>query len=165
MLYRRYRADRLAAAQALRRIRLRLCAHRAQGARLAMGRRGAIRRELRVPRQPRTLALYRRDARGEAAHRGGLIAVVFQRASGSAISAIAVNAAPARNVALGPATSHRAPATTLAASMATPLTRLNTPKAVPRNSAGAVSATSAASSPCVRPICRPHSATPIITVM
>ena len=52
----------------------------------------------------------------------------------------------------------------LAASNAMPLTRLNMPKAVPRSSAGAVSATSAASSPCVRPICRPHSATPIITV-
>ena len=44
-------------------------------------------------------------------------------------------------------TSHSAPATTLAASMATPLTRLNMPKAVPRNSAGAVSATSADEQP------------------
>ena len=65
---------------------------------------------------------------------------------------------------MGPITSHNAPATTLAASKATPLTRLNTPKAVPRNSAGAVSATSADSRPCVSPMCRPHSATPIITV-
>ena len=45
MFFRRHRADRLAAPQALRRIRLRLRAHRAQGARLAMGRRGAVRRE------------------------------------------------------------------------------------------------------------------------
>ena len=41
-----------------------------------------------------------------------------------------------------------------------PLTRLKKPKAVPRSSAGAVSATMAASSPCVMPMCRPHSATP-----
>ncbi len=46
VLHRRHRADRLAAAQALRRVRLRLRAHRAQGARLAMGRRGAVRRDL-----------------------------------------------------------------------------------------------------------------------
>ena len=50
-----------AAPQALRRIRLRLRAHRAQGARLAMGRRRAVRRELRVSGAPREMALYRRD--------------------------------------------------------------------------------------------------------
>ena len=72
MFYRRHRADRLAAPQALRRIRLRLRAHRAQGARLAMGRRGAVRRELRVSGQPRALALHRRHARGEAADGGGV---------------------------------------------------------------------------------------------
>src|ERR1019366_2864996 len=149
MLFRRHRTDRLGAPQALRRVRLRLRAHRAQGARLAMGRRGAVRRELRVPGKPRALALHRRDKGGEAAHRGGLIAVAFRRASGSAASAITVNSAPARNVPSGPILSHNAPATMLAASVATPLTRLNTPNAVPRSSAGAVSATSAASSPCV----------------
>ena len=47
-----------------------LTVHKAQG--LAMGRRGAVRRELRVPRQPRALALHRRDAGGEAADRGGV---------------------------------------------------------------------------------------------
>ena len=53
---------------------------------------------------------------------------------------------------------------TLASNMASPLTRLNTPKAVPRNCAGAVSATSADSSPCVSPMCRPQIATPIMTM-
>ena len=67
-----HRAVRMAAAQALRRVRLRLRAHRPQGARLAVGRRGAVRRVRRVPGQPRSLALYRRDARGEAADRGGV---------------------------------------------------------------------------------------------
>src|SRR5687767_5407337 len=41
-----------------------------------MGRRGAVRRELRVSRQPRPLALHRRDARGEAADGGGELTVV-----------------------------------------------------------------------------------------
>ncbi len=72
MLHRWHRATRLAAAQALRRVRLRLRAHRAQGARLAMGRRGAVRRELRVSGYPRALALYRRHAGGEAADGGGV---------------------------------------------------------------------------------------------
>ncbi len=44
-----HRAVRLAAAQALRRVRLRLRADRPQGAGLAMGRRGAVRRVRRVP--------------------------------------------------------------------------------------------------------------------
>ena len=44
MLHRRNRAVRMAAAQALRRVRLRLRAHRPQGAGLAVGRRGAVRR-------------------------------------------------------------------------------------------------------------------------
>jgi len=48
----------------------------------------------------------------------------------------------------------------LAMSMAMPLTRLKNPNAVPRRSAGAVSATIVAISPCVNPMCRPHSATP-----
>ena len=50
----------------IRRIRLRLRAHRAQGAGLAMGRTHAVRREPRLPRTPRALALYRRHPRGQA---------------------------------------------------------------------------------------------------
>ena len=50
----------------------RLRAHRAQGAGLAMGRRRAVRRVRRVPRQPRALALYRRHAGGEAADGRGV---------------------------------------------------------------------------------------------
>ena len=69
----RSRTLRLAAAQELRRVRLRLCAHGAQGARLAMGRRRAVRRIVRLPGQPRALALHRRHARGEAADRGGVM--------------------------------------------------------------------------------------------
>jgi hypothetical protein len=42
--FRRHRRRRMAAAQAFRRVRLWLCAHRPQGARLAVGRRGAVRR-------------------------------------------------------------------------------------------------------------------------
>src|SRR5476649_2885878 len=38
-----------------------------------MGRRRAVRRELRVPRQPRALALYRRHAGGEKVDGGGVI--------------------------------------------------------------------------------------------
>ena len=49
VLHRRHRETRLAAAQALRRVRLRLRAHRAQGTRLAVGRRRAVRRTLRFP--------------------------------------------------------------------------------------------------------------------
>ena len=44
MLHRQDRGVRLAGAQEIRRVRLRLCADRAQGARLAMGRRRAVRR-------------------------------------------------------------------------------------------------------------------------
>ena len=69
MLYRRHRGVRLAAAQSLRRVRLRLRVDRAQGARLAVGRRGAVRRIRCVPRQSRSLALYRRDTGREAADR------------------------------------------------------------------------------------------------
>ena len=71
---------RLAAAQALRRVRLRLCADRAQGARLAMGRRGVVRRELRVSGFARALALHRRHARGEAADGGGVDQRSFRQA-------------------------------------------------------------------------------------
>ena len=48
----------------------------------------------------------------------------------------------------------------LAASRATPETRLNTPNAVPRCSGRAASATSAAKSPCVNPMCRPQTPMP-----
>ena len=58
---------------------------------------------------------------------------------------------------------HKPPAMTLANKHRHPLTRLNTPKAVPRRCAGAVSATSVDSRPCVKPMCRPQNATPIIT--
>src|SRR5690606_5141149 len=51
-----------------------LRAHRAQGAGLAMGRRGAVRRVVCVSRLARALALHRRDARGEAADGGGGVA-------------------------------------------------------------------------------------------
>src|SRR5258708_1103972 len=64
------------------------------------------------------------------------------RAKGSA-----GKAAPARNVPCGPTTSQRAPAITLATSSASPVIRFNIPKAVPRNSGGAVSATRVASNP------------------
>src|SRR5262249_50448262 len=43
-----------------------------------VGRRGAVRRVRRVPGQPRSLALHRSDAGGEAADRGG---VTFQNTS------------------------------------------------------------------------------------
>ena len=76
MLHRRDRAARMAAAQALRRVRLRLCAHRAQGARLAVGRRRAVRRVVRVPGEPPALALHRRHAGGEAIDGGGVTAAV-----------------------------------------------------------------------------------------
>src|SRR5262249_12684142 len=72
MLYRRHRPVGLGRAQTLRRIRLRLCVDGPQGARFAMGRRRFIRRIQRISGQPRSLALHRRDAGGEAADRGGL---------------------------------------------------------------------------------------------
>ena len=81
MLHRRHREARLAAAQALRRVRLRLRAHRAQGARLAMGRRGAVRREFCVSRFARALALYGRHAGGEAADGGGVDFALSSRPS------------------------------------------------------------------------------------
>lgn len=56
----------------------------------------------------------------------------------------------------GPAASHRAPATTLASRIATPETRLKNLNPVPRRSAGAASATSAAKTPCVKPMCGPQ---------
>ena len=65
--------------QALRRVRLRLCADRAQVAGLAMGRRRAVRRELRVFREPRALALYRHHPRGEAADDRGVRAAALTR--------------------------------------------------------------------------------------
>ncbi len=70
----------------------RLCAHRAQGAGLAMGRRDALRRILRLPRTSRALALYGRDARGEEADAGDVALVQTQtssrcgRSSGSGLS-------------------------------------------------------------------------------
>ena len=74
------------AAQALRRVRLRLCAHRAQGARLAMGRRGAVRRELRVSRFARALALHGHHARSEAIDGGCLISAVVPAKAGTQYS-------------------------------------------------------------------------------
>lgn len=71
------------------------------------------------------------------------------------------NIAPARKGASGPNISHSAPASMLAASNARPVTRLNMPKAVPRNSVGAASAISVARTPYVNPICRPHRLTPM----
>ena len=47
----------------IRRIRLRIRAHGAQGAGIAMGRRDVVRRKPRVPRTPVALAVYRRHAR------------------------------------------------------------------------------------------------------
>src|SRR5262245_9302203 len=72
MLHREDRGTRLAGAQEIRRVRLRLCVDRAQGARLAVGRRGAVRRILRVSRQPRALDLHRHHARREAPDRRGV---------------------------------------------------------------------------------------------
>ena len=63
----------------IRRIRLRLRADRAQGARLAMGRCRAVRRKLGLSREPRALALYRRHPGGEKPHRGGLNSAVTRR--------------------------------------------------------------------------------------
>jgi hypothetical protein len=58
--------------ESLQGVRLRLRAHRAQGAGLAVGRRRAVRRVRRLCREPRALALYRRDARGQTADGGGV---------------------------------------------------------------------------------------------
>ena len=80
-----------------------------------------------------------------------------------AMAATAAKAAPARNVADAPRELHREPAMTLANRSAMPLTRLNIPKPVPHNSAGAVSATSLDSRPCVKAMCNPHSAAPTKT--
>ena len=55
---------------------------------------------------------------------------------------------------------HNDPAMTLASNSAPPLTRLKIPKAVPRRSAGAVSATSFESNPWVNAMCRPQKAEP-----
>ena len=54
---------------------------RPQGARLAVGRRRAVRRVVRVPRQPRSLALYRHHPRRQAAHRGGVAPSLGSRAA------------------------------------------------------------------------------------
>ena len=72
LLRRRDRNHPVGAAQALRRIRLRLCADRAQVAGLAVGRCRAVRRKLCVPGKPRAMALYRHHPRGETAERGGV---------------------------------------------------------------------------------------------
>jgi exodeoxyribonuclease-5 len=58
------RRDFLAAEEAIRRFRLRLCPDRAQGAGLAMGQCRPVRRELCLPRYPRALALHRHHAGG-----------------------------------------------------------------------------------------------------
>src|SRR5262249_34318282 len=57
-------------AEEIRRVRLRLCAHCSQGAGIAVGRRRAVRRILRLPGKPRALALHRRDPCREAADAG-----------------------------------------------------------------------------------------------
>ena len=73
LLQRRYRGHSVGAAQALRRVRLRLCADGAQVAGVAMGRCRAVRRELRISGQPRALALYRHHPRREAAEHRGVV--------------------------------------------------------------------------------------------
>src|SRR5258708_20416556 len=85
MLPQHQRRVRLARGPALWRVRFRLRLDRPQGARLAVGRCGPVRRVRRVPRQPRSLALHRRDTGGKAADRGGVITA----ASHSAAIAIA----------------------------------------------------------------------------
>src|SRR6185295_4862822 len=77
-----------------------------------------------------------------------------------AARARALKIAPAANVKDAPNRPHNNPATVLAISSANPDTRLKKPYAVPRRSAGAVSATIVASKPCVMPICKPHSVMP-----
>ena len=66
------RRPRLSAPARIRRVRLRLRAHRPQGAGVAVGRRHAVRRKLRLPRAPGALALHRADAGGEAADGGAV---------------------------------------------------------------------------------------------
>ena len=72
------------------------------------------------------------------------------------MNAAAAKPAPARKVAGAPILSHSRPARTLATKAASPLTRPNSPKAVPRKRSGAVAEIRAASTPWVSPICRPH---------
>src|SRR5688572_8136240 len=74
-------------AQALRRIRLRLCAYRAQGTRLAVERRRAVRRVLRLPGKPPALALHRRNAGREAIDGRGVTAAVSPVHSGREVMA------------------------------------------------------------------------------
>ena len=78
-------------------------------------------------------------SRGELSSMGILDAHSFPRHS-IASSARAPKQAPPTKVNLAPSNSHTNPARTLANSMAMPETRLKKPKAVPRNSIGAVSA-------------------------
>ena len=66
--------------------------------------------------------------------------------------AASANTPPPRNVAAGPNVDQSTPASTLAASSVRPVARLKTPNAVPRSLSGAVSATSAAMIPWVRPM-------------
>src|ERR1035437_423714 len=77
-----------------------------------------------------------------------------------AIAATAANPAPVAKVTVEPKCAHRAPASELAAKSATPVSKLKMPNAVPRRSAGAVSATKAERRPWERPIYPPHKATP-----
>ena len=79
--------------------------------------------------------------------------------------AMAAKVAPPKNVVAAPYASHNQPATPLASSIATPLARLKKPKAVPRKSAGAVSATMVVKSPCVMPMWMPQRATPASSVV
>ena len=74
--------------------------------------------------------------------------------------AVSENAAPTQKVIAGPYLSHSPPTMTLANSINRPLAKLNSPKAVPFNSGGVISAIMAARIPCVQPICSPHNATP-----
>ena len=76
---------------------------------------------------------------------------------------MAASAAPPRNTAPDPSRDHTSPAAELPTSTASPDTRLNAPKAVPRSAAGARSATIAASRPWLSPMCSPHSVTPTAT--
>src|SRR5258708_5113555 len=79
MLHRPDRGFRLAEPEEIRRVRLRLRADRAQGARIAVGRRRAVRRVVRVSRQSRALALYRHHAGGEAIDGGHVATSVSAR--------------------------------------------------------------------------------------
>src|SRR6185369_13497637 len=92
----------------------------------------------------------------------GLHAVLRDlRVDHAARAEIPASSAPPQNVAAGPTNCHKAPASALATSMAMPLARLKTPKAVPRSAAGEACATIAERTPCVKPMCRPQRATPI----